>query len=562
MANNKYDDILVYALGGICEVGKNCYCIEYKNEIIIIDSGSIFPDKSMKGIDLVIPNFSHLRNKKQNIIGLFITHGHEDHIGSIPYLLREVGENLKIFATGLAATLIKNKCAEHGLTPNIIDYNDKTLIKSKYFQISFFSMVHSIPDAHGVLIKTHLGYIMHTGDFKFDLTPIGNRTNFKKIVRANQSGVLCLLSDSTNSLTNDFSYSEKQISKNIRSIFENCSGRVIVSTFASNIYRVQQIVDASIKCNRKILIFGRSMVKNIEIGDELNYIKAPKNTFIEPSEMHNYPANEITIICTGSQGEALAALSRIAKGIHRDVTIQPTDTVIFSSSAIPGNRESISETINSLYRLGAEVIVNSPLNDIHTTGHASKVEQLLLLNLVNPKYFIPIHGEYHMLKTHARTAVEYGIKEENCFVLDNNGVVVRFNENGAKIAERFYCEGVFIDGSQIFDLDNQILRQRKTLSEHGIVIIVSTISKSTRTLAAKTLIISRGFIYMKTNENIINRIKNISDKIIISELAKEKDTKNINKQKIIVKIQENVSRYIDYTTQRKPIISVKVMIVD
>ena len=455
------DNIRVFALGGLGEVGKNMYCIQQNDEIVIIDSGIYFPD-SMYGVNYVIPSFTYLRENEDKIVGLFITHGHEDHIGAIPYLIKEV--HIKhIYASGLAVGLIKSKFDEYGISADIIEYDDTSIYKFNNFTISFFRTNHSIPDSFGIAVKTKYGYILHTGDFKFDFTPLGPATDFDKLTKLSDEGVLLLLSDSTNANVNKLSLSERKIGESINSLFSSIKGRIIISTFASNVYRLQQIVEASVAFKRKVIIFGRSMEKTINVSTKMKYIKAPPDTFISASDLDMYPPNRLTILSTGSQGEPLAALSRIADGSHKYIKIKEGDTIIFSSSAIPGNQSSINNTINKLYKSGANVIVNSPLHDTHTSGHASSIELQLMLNLCKPKYFMPIHGETAMLKRHIDLAIETGIKERNCFVL-KNGEVLTLNDHKCIKQGTVPCGYTSIDGNKKI-IDEAIIKQRRNLAE-------------------------------------------------------------------------------------------------
>ncbi|XMB66661.1 ribonuclease J [Mycoplasmatota bacterium zrk1] len=543
------NEVAVFSLGGLCEVGKNCYIIQYRDEIVVIDCGGLFPDDSLLGVDLVLPNLDYLVANQDKIIGVFISHGHEDHIGGISYLLSQVDVPV-VYASGLANGLIKRKVKKNILGNKLRDFLEDDIIRSKYFEVTFYRTNHSIPDSFAIVIKTPHGNIIHSGDFKFDFTPIGPMTNLSKISRIADEGVLCLLSDSTNALFPGFTMSERNVGLGIRNIFNNIKGRVIVASFASNIHRVQQIVEASIDVGRKIAIFGRSMENTIKVGTELNYIKAPAGTFINAKELRNKKHDEITILCTGSQGEPLAALSRIATGSHKDIKIIPGDTVIFSSSPIPGNKYSINRTINNLFKRGAHVVVNSPLTGTHTSGHGGQGEQQLLFALTKPKHFIPIHGEYHMLYEHVQTATLCGLPKENCHILEN-GEVVAFSKKGARKAGRINADGVYVTGSRVSDISNAILRQRKLLSENGILTVVVTVDKKKKQLMGKPLVISRGFIYMKDNEELTYRIKMLSKEITENFL---KENKNIQKEKLKSAISEPVYNLIYEITERKPMV--------
>ncbi len=547
--NINKNEVAVFALGGLSEVGKNCYVIQYRDEIIVIDCGSLFPDDSLLGIDLVLPSVDYLAANQDKIVGVFISHGYEDHIGGLSYLIDQVDIPV-IYSSGLASGLIKRKVNQQKLGKKLKDFVEDDVIKSKYFEVTFYRTNHSIPDSFGIAIKTPNGNIIHSGDFKFDFTPIGPMTNFSKLSKIADEGILCLLSDSTNALFPGFTNSERNVRTGIRNIFNKIEGRVIVASFASNVHRVQQIVEASIDVGRKIAIFGRSMENTIKIGTELKYVHAPQGTFMNARELKNIRNDQVTILCTGSQGEPLAALSRIANGTHRDIKIIPGDTVIFSSSPIPGNKYSINRTINQLFKQGANVITNSPLTDTHTSGHAGQGEQQLLFALTQPKHFIPIHGEYHMLYEHAQTAMQCGIPKDNCHIVDN-GDVVAFTKDGARRAGKVHSDGIYISGTRVNDISNAILRQRKLLSENGILTVVVTIDEKKKQLMGKPLVVSRGFIYMKDNEQLTDKIKVLSRELTIKFL-KDKDKPKIDKLKS--SLYDGVYNLIYEATERKPMI--------
>ena len=544
----RFDDsnIKIFALGGLDEVGKNMYCIEIENELLIIDSGIMFPDSNY-GVDYIIPDYTYLKNNEDKIVGLFISHGHEDHIGGIPYLLKKVNIP-KVYASGIAVTLIKNKLAEHkNINANIIEYKDDSIYKFKHFEVSFFRTNHSIPDSFGIAIKTRLGYIVHTGDFKFDFTPLVRHTDYAKITRYSEEGILCLLSDSTNANISSMSASEKKIGESIKSIFGQIKGRIIISTFASNIYRVQQIVEASVEQGRKVIVFGRSMEKTISVSKKLKYINAPEGTFISMKEFPHLPPNKITILSTGSQGEPLAALSRIADGTHKHIQIMPGDTIVFSSSPIPGNQEAVNRTINKLYKAGCNVIINSPLTDTHTSGHASETELKLMLALTRPKHFVPIHGEYSMLKRHADLAVATGVKKENCFILDN-GDVLTINEKGAHISSKVQSGDIYIDSNN-FDIDNQIIRERKILSDDGMVSII--FSSKNNKLNKLPNVISRGFIYVKGSTKLMEEIQKKSYDLYETYY---KTAKKFNHTHLANYLTNELTDFIYEKTEKKPMI--------
>ena len=450
---NHEKDTLVYALGGLGEVGKNMYCFEHDDEIIIVDAGVKFPDDDLLGIDYVIPDYTHLIKNKDKIKALIITHGHEDHIGGIPFLLLTCPIE-KIYAPKFAKALIEKKLSEKRrlASTKIIEVNGDSRVSTKYFTVGFFNTIHSIPDSLGVLINTPNGRIVETGDFKFDLTPVGTNSDYQKMAYIGASGVTLLMSDSTNSEVDGFSISERQVAQSILEITKKTPGRLIVSTFASNVHRLAQILKSAVDCGRKVAVFGRSMENVVEIGLNMKTIDIDPSNFVSPELINTIPANELCIVCTGSQGEALAALSRIANGTHKYIRIIPGDTVVFSSSPIPGNAMNVSGIINQLVRCGANVEVNTPLASLHTTGHASKEEQKLMLQLIKPKYFMPVHGEYKMLKLHADSAIETGVPKENCFICSNGDALILRDGEVFRANTRIQTDAIYVDGNDISGL--------------------------------------------------------------------------------------------------------------
>lgn len=537
----------VFALGGLGEVGKNMYCIMHGNEIIIIDAGMSIPASDLLGVDYVIPDFSFLKKNESKIKALFITHGHEDHIGAIPFLLQTVNIPF-IYAPNQAVGLIRKKLEDRNIQyKNLITYEEKTKVKFKSIQVEFFRTTHSIPDSHGICVTTPNGTIVATGDFKFDFTPIGPMANLHKMAQIGSRGVTLLLSDSTNALNEGISLSESKVDTALSEVIKRETGRIIIATFASNIYRLKHIVDTCKRNNRKIAVFGRSMENNIEISINGGYIKN-KSIFVTPEEANKLPNDQVCLLCTGSQGEPLAALSRIADGSHKQIKLQSDDVVIFSSSAIPGNAAAIGRTINKLYMKGIKVFTNTSLENVHSSGHGNEEELKLMIRLIKPKYFMPFHGEYRMLKKHADIGVMCGMPKENTFVL-GNGEMLSINKGVVKRGEIIQAEDVYVDGNRIGDVSTAVMKDRKIMANDGIIIVIANIDTNKTSLLGNPNIITRGFVLVNENEQLLKNLEKISKTAIISKLKAPINYNDI-KQEII----NSISSYAFTKTGRKPIV--------
>lgn len=541
------DTSYVFALGGLGEVGKNMYCVMHNDELIITDAGVIFPDSGLLGIDYVIPDFTFLKQNESKIKGLFITHGHEDHIGAIPFLLSEVNIPA-IYAPNQAAALIRKKLEDRGIKYNNLHvYTEKNIYKFKEISVEFYRTTHSVPDSHGIVIKTPNGVVVTTGDFKFDLTPIGPVANLHKIAYLGSKGVTLLLSDSTNALNEGISNSESKVDDALDELFTRHNSRIIIATFASNIYRLKHIVDTCKRHGRKIAVFGRSMENNIEISIEGGYIKH-KEIFVTPEEANNLPDDKICILCTGTQGEPLAALSRLANGTHKHIKLRSDDIVVFSSSAIPGNALSISRTINKLYLKGITVYTNTSLSDIHASGHGNEEELKWMIRLIKPSYFMPFHGEYRMLKKHADIAVSCGIPRENTFVLSNGDVLAMKNGKVSK-AGYIQADDSYVDGNRIGEVSNAVMKDRKIMACDGIVVVITNIDMKEHRLLSTPSIITRGFVLVNDNIELLKKMESLVQKAI-----EDKIKTGISYSEIKLEISKVLGEYINLNTGRKPII--------
>ena len=545
----KPSSLKIIPLGGLHETGKNITVFEYENDIIIVDCGLAFPEDDMLGIDLVIPDISYLEKNKDKIRALIITHGHEDHIGAIPYLLKKI--NVPIYATRLTCGLIRNKLEEHKLVKStkLVEVKQGEVVKAGKFSVEFIRSSHSIPDSVALAIKSPAGTVIHTGDFKIDYTPIdGQIMDFGRLAELGNEGVLALMSDSTNSERKGYTMSEKTVGDVFERLFQGCRKRIVVATFASNVHRVQQIVNCAVRYNRKIAVCGRSMINMIETARNLGYIECPENIFIDIDMINNYTDEQLVIITTGSQGEPMSALTRMAAGDHRKVKITPNDLVIISATPIPGNEKFVSKVIDDLMQIGAEVVYSS-LEDIHVSGHACQEEQKLILALAKPKYFIPVHGEYRQLIAHSETAQSMGIDKDNIIML-SNGRVLEINENSAEFTSTVPSGRVLVDGLGVGDVGSIVLRDRQHLSQDGLIVIVLTMDSSTGEVIAGPDVISRGFVYVRESENLMDDVKSV-----VRHEIKKCEEKGIRDWSTIkTTTRENLRDYIFAKTKRNPMI--------
>lgn len=542
-------EVKVIPLGGLHEIGKNMTAIEYEDEIIIIDCGLSFPDDDMFGIDKVIPDFSYLKKNSRKIKGMVITHGHEDHIGGIPYLLKEV--NVPIYGMRFPLGLIENKLKEHNLKAVMHTVEaGETFKLGRNFSIEALRITHSIADSMCMAINTPAGRIFHTGDFKIDYTPVdGDPIDFARLAQIGSEGVLLMMADSTNVLRPGYTSSERVVGQTLEGIFRSSESRIIIATFSSNVHRIQKIIDLARLCNRKVAISGRSMVNVVDLAKELGYIKIPANMLVDLNKTKNIPDKELVVITTGSQGEPMSALARMASSDHKAIKIKKGDMVILSSTPVPGNELTVANVVNKLIEKGAEVIY-SDIADIHVSGHACQEELKLMHSLIKPKFFMPVHGEYRHLQTHAELAHTMGISSDNIFIL-NNGDCLNLSQKKAfkteKVAE---AEGIMVDGLGVGDVGNIVLRDRRLLSESGLIILVAAIDKSANMIASGPDIISRGFVYVRENEDLIDEACRMAEKILEECIAKE--MKDWNGMKTAVR--EGLKKFIYNKTKRNPVI--------
>ena len=545
----KKSNLKIIPLGGLEEIGNNMTIFEYEDEIIIVDCGLEFPTDDMLGVDLVIPDVTYLERNKEKIKGLVITHGHEDHIGAIPYFLKQI--DVPIYGTKLTLGLIKNKLEEHKLlrSTKLHEVEAGNTINFGKMKVEFIRSCHSIPDAVMLAIYTPVGTVFHTGDFKIDFTPINSEvTDLTRIAQIGEKGVLVLLSDSTNAERKGYTMSERTVGQELDKLFVNCKKRIVVATFASNVHRVQQIVNAAVANKRKIAVCGRSMINMIETARELGYIDAPKDVFIDIDMIKNYTDEQLVIMTTGSQGETMSALTRMAAGEHKKIEITPNDLIIIYASPITGNEKSLSIVIDDLLQLGAEVVYNA-LADIHVSGHACQEEQKLIFALTKPKYFIPVHGEYRQLMAHSETAKSMGVDKQNIF-MSTNGRIIEVNEKEAKQTGTVPCGKILVDGYGIGDVGNVVLRDRQHLSQDGLIVIVMTMDSSTGEIVAGPDVISRGFVYVKESENLMDEVKKfIREEVQILESKGIRDWATIKST-----LKDHIRDYIFQKTKRNPMI--------
>ncbi len=547
----------IFALGGLGEVGKNTYCFETESSIILVDAGVRFPESNLPGVDYVLPDYTYLRNNRSRIKALFITHGHEDHIGGIPFLIRSVYIPV-IYAPRLAAALIRHKLEDARIREEvkIVEYDSDSVIPiGDDFKVSFFRVTHSIPDSYGICIDTHHGRIIETGDFKIDLTPVGPQFEIAKLAKLGQEGVDLLLGDSTNAEIEGYTPSESNVRSGVEEVFDQAPSRIIVSTFSSNINRIQQVVEAAVTHGRKICILGRSMENTMNIARRYGYIKIPDSAIVSDDMVRNYKASEICVICTGSQGESMAALSRISRGDHKNIRIVPGDTIVFSSNAIPGNGALVDRLVNDLVKQGADVIQNGAFS-LHSSGHPSRQELRLMQRLVNPKYFMPVHGEYRMLKLHGELANSVGLPKDRVFICDN-GDMITLDDHKVTRGGHVQADDIYIDGNDIDGLSSIIMRDREQLKNDGMVAVIVTLDTKRNKLLTPPIVYARGFFEGGSDAHIIRHAQST----VQAELNKLL-TQKVNYGEIKSTIRASVSHYIYRKTERNPMIIPLIMSYD
>lgn len=544
--------LFVIPLGGVEEIGLNMTLFQYGEDLIVIDAGLMFPEEDMLGVDFVIPDFTYILDNKDKLRGLILTHGHEDHTGAIPFFLKELdlSRPLDIYGTPLTLALVKEKIKEYEVSNfNLVAVRPREKIRLGVFEIEFIRVTHSIVDGVGLGIKTPIGYIVHTGDFKLDPTPVdGELMDFHKFSEYGEKGTLLMLSDSTNAEKGGFTFSEKEVRRAFEDIFSKKKGRIIIATFASNIHRIQQVIDVAVQHGRYVFMCGKSMVANSQIALDLGYLKIPENTWLRLERLNEIPDEKVVIITTGSQGEPMSVLSRIAIDEHKHIKIKEGDTVILSAKMIPGNERSIGRIINHLMRRGADVIYEK-VSEIHVSGHASKEELKLMINLVKPKYFMPVHGEYRHLKYHARLAEKSGIHSENIFIMEN-GDILEITESGAFKNGKVNSGRIFIDGKGVGDVHDMVLRDRRRLAHDGIVIVLVGIERLTKKIVSGPEIISRGFIFEDASQDVINEVKDL----MANTLSTLEDDVITDTTLIQAKLRSTLKKYLKNTMDRRPMI--------
>lgn len=544
----KEPGLKVIPIGGLNEIGKNMTLLEYNNQILIIDCGMTFPEDEMYGIDIVIPDFSYVIENRDKLVGMVITHGHEDHIGAIPYLLKNV--KLPIYGTRLTLGLVENKLKEHQIIGDLRTIKAGDKIQLRDFKIETIRTTHSIADAICLAITTPAGVIFHTGDFKIDYTPIdGEPIDFARLAEIGKKGVTLMMCDSTNAVRPGFTASERVVGRTIENIFRTAKTRIIIATFSSNVHRVQKIIESAVKVGRKVAISGRSMENVVALAIELGYLNIPAGTLVDLKMTKNIPDDKLVIITTGSQGEPMSALSRIASGEHKSVKLKAGDMVILSSTPVPGNEKTVSNVVNKLFEKGAEVIY-SDIADIHVSGHACQEELKLMHSLIKPKFFMPVHGEYRHLIQHARLAESLGLKSENIFVLENGNILNVNKKKAYKDEQHVDADAILVDGLGVGDVGNIVLRDRKLLSESGLIIVVAAIDKESNVIVSGPDIISRGFVYVRENEKLIEEARRVAEDAI--EKCQRKNIRDWNTMKS--KVRDSLGSYIYQTTKRDPII--------